>query len=360
MPAVTPEQPKNVSSPLYEPDDPLGSPARSRIYAFEQLFSSIKNEVSKSIVGMDKELRLAIASIFAGGHVLMEGAPGLGKTTMVKAMAAAMGLDFGRIQFTPDMLPLDITGSAMRVKHANGEVSLAFNPGPVFHNIVLADEINRAGPKTQSALIEAMAERQISVDKQTHPLPSPFLVLATQNPLEFAGTYPLPETQLDRFMIKVVVGQPSKEVLSGILRRTTGQEEPEVKSVLDPAQASGIIQSMSRLTREVVLSQELEDKILKLCCSLHPNHPDGEKLDIVNKQVRQGPSPRGAQSIVMLSKVFALTSARAHVALEDIQEAAPPALLHRMILRDEALLDGSPAEIVQAAMDKVLGASTPA
>lgn len=302
---------------------------------FRQLFHQLKAEIQKRIVGQDAVLDDLLIAFFSGGHVLMEGVPGLGKTLLVRTLAEVTGLEFSRIQFTPDLMPSDIVGTKLIVEDAEGRKRFEFQQGPVFANLVLADEINRATPKTQSALLEAMQEQHVTVGGETHPLPSPFLVLATQNPLEMEGTYPLPEAQLDRFMFKVIVRFPSADELRLILNRTTGEEESSLQTI--PADAAKISRFRG-LIRQVPVATEVEDAAIALILATHPDEP--KSPEVVKKFVRYGASPRGGQALFLGAKILALLDGRYHVSREDLKRVAPVALRHRMILNFEGEAEG--------------------
>jgi MoxR-like ATPase len=270
--------------------------------------------------------------------VLLEGVPGLGKTMLVRTFADALDLHFSRIQFTPDLMPADITGTTILDEDEQGRRDFRFQPGPVFANLVLADEINRATPKTQSALLEAMQEKTVTVANQIYHLARPFFVLATQNPLEMEGTYPLPEAQLDRFMFKLVVRYPNADELSEILRRTTSGSSPHATKVT----TGDTILRMGQLAREVPIATHVNDYVVRV---LMATHPDAENAtDAVRRYIRYGASPRGAQSIVLASKIRALIEGRLNVAYEDVREVTIPALRHRIILNFEAEAEGMSAD----------------
>jgi MoxR-like ATPase len=310
-------------------------------------------EISRVIVGHGRVINEVITCLLAGGHALLEGVPGLGKTLLVRTLADAVDLSFSRIQFTPDLMPADITGTSVVVDTGEGR-AFRFEPGPIFANLVLADEINRATPKTQSAVLEAMQERTVSVARTTHPLPGPFLVLATQNPLEMEGTYPLPEAQLDRFMLKLSVESPQVAELREILDRTTGGDVPAASAVLDGER----ILEMRRLVRRVQAAAHVTDYIARLVAATHPHSE--HSLDFVRKYVRYGASPRGAQAILLAAKVAALRDGRANVSFEDAAAAVAPSLRHRLILSFEGQAEGvSPDEILARVNETVPRADVP-
>ena len=299
---------------------------------FRKTFDAMKQELSRVIVGQSEVIDYFLIAFFAGGHVLLEGVPGLGKTLLAKSFAQVLGLTFKRIQCTPDLMPADILGTQLVVDKSGHKV-FEFAKGPVFTQILLADEINRATPKTQSALLEAMEEHQVSAAGTTYRLEEPFFVIATQNPIEMEGTYPLPEAQMDRFLFKVFVGYPSPEDLSRIIRQTTSVNPAVIKNVLGPEVAQTWILNARKLVREVLVARPIEDYIVRLVTATRPG-TDGQ-TNPATHFVRYGASPRGAQSIVLAAKVYALAQERFHVAIEDIQRAARPALRHRLILNFE-------------------------
>jgi len=300
---------------------------------FRELFSSLRDELQKRIVGQTEIIEGVLAALFVGGHVLLEGVPGLGKTMLVRTLADVTGLHFSRIQFTPDLMPSDIVGTNLIA--GEEQRAFRFQPGPVFANLVLADEINRATPKTQSALLEAMQEHHVTVGGTQHPLAEPFLVLATQNPLEMEGTYPLPEAQLDRFLFKLRVAFPSAEELHAILDRTTAGEEAALKPVCKDA---GELLRWRAFLRQAPVAREVQDRAVRLVLATHPGNPEaGEKA---RRFVRYGSSPRGAQALILAGKVFALLDGRFHLSKADVEKAALPALRHRVILNFEGEAEG--------------------
>src|SRR2546430_973731 len=296
-----------------------------------ELAKNLETELGRLIVGQQALVRDTVISLIAGGHVLLEGVPGLGKTVLVRSLGHALSMSFSRIQFTPDLMPADIVGTNVIGDEA-GRREFHYQAGPIFANLVLADEINRATPKTQSALLEAMQERTVTVGTQTRPLPSPFFVLATQNPIELEGTYPLPEAQLDRFFFKILVPFPSEGDLLEIARRTTGDSTPQLKSVAD----AGAILTAQRTTREVPIAEHVLRYAARLVSA---THPDRSELDSVRRYVRWGASPRGLQTLVLAGKVRALLEGRYNVAFDDLNSVAQPALRHRVFLRFEAEAD---------------------
>ncbi len=315
---------------------------------FRELALQLEREIGRVIVGQRDVVRHTLVALLADGHLLLEGLPGLGKTMLVRTLARALLLSFTRVQFTPDLMPADIVGTDVLELGEDGERRFRFRPGPVFTNLLLADEINRATPKTQSALLEAMQERQVSVGGQTHPLPRPFLVLATQNPIELEGTYPLPEAQLDRFLFKVLVTYPSAAELVDILNRTTGAQVPEPAAVAD----AETVRAMQALAREVPVASPVADYAARLVVATHPDAP--EAPDLIRRYVRYGSSPRGAQALLLGARVTALLAGRYNVAFEDIRAVAPAALRHRLIRTYEAEADGISADqLVNAVLEAV-------
>src|SRR2546425_1393609 len=300
-----------------------------QVVTFQQQFRKVKEEVSKVIVGYGEIIDGVIMSLLASGHVLLEGVPGLGKTKLVSTLSDVMHLKFSRIQFTPDLMPADITGTNVVQENAMGEKSLEFQPGPIFAHVVLADEVNRATPKTQSALLEAMEEQSVTVGKRTYKLESPFFVLATQNPLEMEGTYPLPEAQLDRFFMKLKVDYPTVESLHTIMNRTTKIEEPKVNRVLGQEE----VLEMRKTVRAVPIARPVQDYAIRVTMATHPAPPYAHSMTM--KYVRYGSSPRGAQALVIGGKIRALLNNRVHVSCADIRSVAYGAVRHRILLNFE-------------------------
>ncbi len=303
---------------------------RLSVADFRDVFQRIQTEVGKVMVGQDEVVEEVLISVLAGGHALLEGVPGLGKTMLVRTLADSLDLSFSRIQFTPDLMPADITGTNILIETETRERRFSFQRGPIFANLVLADEINRATPKTQSALLESMQDRTCTVANVVHKMAEPFFVLATQNPVEMEGTYPLPEAQLDRFFFKVLVRFPNEDELTEILRRTTSAMESSAENV---ASGEAILQ-MGQLAREVPISSGVSDYVVRLVMASHPDNP--RATTTVRRYVRYGVSPRGAQAIVLGAKIRALIQGRLNVAYDDIRAVALPALRHRIILNFEA------------------------
>jgi MoxR-like ATPase len=301
---------------------------------FRSTVRRIEEEVSRVIVGQSEVLRDVLICIIGGGHALLEGVPGLGKTMLVRTLADTLELNFGRIQFTPDLMPADITGTNILVEDQEGRRRFAFQQGPIFSNLVLADEINRATPKTQAALLEAMQDKTCTVSNVVHPLAQPFFVLATQNPLEMEGTYPLPEAQLDRFFFKLLIPYPSAEDLTEILRRTTTGLSAAAQNAAD----GPTMLAMGRLARQVPIASHVSDYVVRLTLATHPTN--AESVPIINRYVRYGASPRGAQSIVLGAKIRALMEGRLNVSFEDIRAVTLPALRHRVMLNFDAESSG--------------------
>jgi len=316
--------------------------AQESAQAFRDDFQRLHDEISKVIVGADAVIDGVLTCLFAGGHCLLEGVPGLGKTLLVKTLSEALHLEFSRIQFTPDLMPADIIGTNIMVEDENGTRDFQFRKGPLFANIVLADEINRATPKTQSALLEAMQEHTISVARTTHILDEPFFVMATQNPIEMEGTYTLPEAQLDRFFFKLDVGFPSESDLMSILDRTTQRDTPKGESVMDASK----IKEWQALVRDVPIAPKVQGFAVRLVLATQPGSPFA--TDKVSQYVRFGSSPRGAQALVLAAKVGALRDGRFNVGFEDIRRAADAALRHRVLVNFEAEADAITSDAIVA------------
>jgi MoxR-like ATPase len=306
----------------------------SEVKRFRQGVDRLSSALSEVIAGQDAVIEHVLCALLAGGHVLLEGAPGLGKTLLVRTLASAIDLSFSRVQFTPDLMPADITGTNVVVENTEGGRHFRFQKGPIFAHLVLADEINRTTPKTQSALLEAMQEGGVTVAGQLHPLPDPFMVLATQNPIEMEGTYPLPEAQLDRFILKVLVPYPGAADLAKVVDRTTGRDMPTVSKVLS---ASDVVRFRA-LAREVVVAPVVRDLAVNLILATHPTNPKAP--DEVRRFVRYGSSPRGAQALITCSKVRALRLGRAHADVSDVRALIPATLRHRLILNFEGEAEG--------------------
>jgi MoxR-like ATPase len=297
---------------------------------FVARYGAVREEIGRVIVGHHDVVHGILTCLFVGGHCLLEGVPGLGKTLLVRTLAKTLDLDFSRIQFTPDLMPADILGTNMVMESPDGKRFFEFQRGPIFTQICLADEINRATPKTQSAMLETMQEGSVSVGGHVYELKKPFFVMATQNPIEQEGTYPLPEAQLDRFFFKLVVGYSGREELGAIVDRTTRSERIEARKVMDGAE----ILEWQQLVREVILAPHVQDYIVRLILATHPGGPLA--LDATNKFLRWGASPRAAQALALASKVRALLEGRYNVSFEDVRRVYLPALRHRVILNFEA------------------------
>ncbi len=305
-----------------------------RAQDFINHFQALRREVRKIIVGHDEVITHVLIGLFAGGHVLLEGVPGLGKTLLIKTLAESLHLSFSRIQFTPDLMPGDIIGTNIIVEDESGRKYFQFQRGPIFGHILLADEVNRATPKTQSALLEGMQEGAVTVSGTAHPLPAPFFVLATQNPIEMEGTYPLPEAQLDRFLFKLRVRYPALEELTEIIERTTHVRDASVERVMTGPQ----VMSFRELVREVPIATHVRDLASLIVLA---SHPQWERApDVTRRFVRYGASPRGAQALVLGAKVLALSQGRYNVSVEDLRAMAHPALRHRLILNFEGEAEG--------------------
>jgi MoxR-like ATPase len=306
----------------------------ARIQSFRRNWEKLRTEIGKVIVGQDAIVEGTLIAIFGGGHVLLEGVPGLGKTLLVRTLSQALELSFNRIQFTPDLMPADILGTNIVMETPEGRREFQFQRGPIFAHIILADEINRATPKTQSAMLEAMQEKQVTAGGELRKLVEPFFVLATQNPIDQEGTYPLPEAQLDRFFFKLLVGYPSASELTEVLNRTTENLKATVDTVLDGV---GLL-DLQELVRQVPVASHVKDYAVRLVLATHPKTETA--LPITNQYLRFGSSPRGAQCLVLAGKVRALTQGRFNVSFEDIQAVAAPTLRHRLILNFEAEAEG--------------------
>lgn len=298
----------------------------------------VKDEISKFIVGQEEAIEYTLYSILADGHALLEGLPGLGKTMLIRTISEVLDLSFSRIQFTPDLMPTDITGTNIIERTENGRQQFAFQPGPIFSQMVLADEINRATPKTQSALLEAMGEKTVTILGDTKKMAKPFFVLATQNPIEMEGTYPLPEAQMDRFLCKILVPYPSKKELMEIMKRTTGALEVDLEKVMN----SDSIILAQQMVKEVLVAEEMLEYAVNLVVATHPegeySHPE------VKQFVMYGSGPRGLQSIIKLAKARAVMHGRFHVSIADIKSVAKPALRHRMMMNYEGEASGKTAD----------------
>ncbi|MCG3125951.1 MAG: hypothetical protein CHACPFDD_00778 [Phycisphaerae bacterium] len=315
---------------------------------FRQEFTNLRTEIGKMIVGHQDIVEGVLVCLFAGGHALLEGVPGLGKTLLIRTLAQALSLRFSRVQFTPDLMPADIIGTnIIREDPQTGRRDFEFQHGPLFAQMVLADEINRATPKTQSALLEAMQEHSVTVGGTHYVLEEPFFVMATQNPIEQEGTYPLPEAQLDRFFFKLIVGYSDRAELKTILDRTTSGERPEIRPVMD----GRTIIDGQQLVRRVVVAPHVQDYAIRLVLATHPN--GAFATPTVNKYVRWGSSPRGAQALALASKIYALLDGRYNVSFDDVKKAALPALRHRLLLNFEGEAEGLSTDFV---LNDLLGA----
>ncbi|HMC10221.1 MAG TPA: MoxR family ATPase [Pirellulaceae bacterium] len=312
----------------------IGESMQQQAEQFRNRYLSVKEQIGRVIVGHDDIVHGVLTSMFIGGHCLLEGVPGLGKTLLVRTLAECLSLNFNRIQFTPDLMPSDILGTNMINENAEGRRAFEFQKGPIFTQICLADEINRATPKTQSALLETMQEGTVTVAGVRYELEKPFFVMATQNPIEQEGTYPLPEAQLDRFLFKLVVGYSSREELATIVDRTTKGVTIKPEKVMDGTE----IKQWQRLIRDVILASHVQDYIVRLVLATHPEGPFA--LPITNQYLRWGASPRGAQTLALAAKVRALLEGRYNVSFEDVRRVYLPALRHRVILNFEAQAEG--------------------
>ena len=317
---------------------PALAEAADAVARFREDLARLSREIGQRLVGQADVVEGVVAALLAGGHVLLEGVPGLGKTLLVKTLAEALELSFSRIQFTPDLMPADVVGTNM-IMETGGERRFEFQRGPIFANLILADEINRATPKTQSALLEAMQEQSVTVGKQTYALAPPFFVLATQNPIEMEGTYPLPEAQLDRFFFKLRVDLPGNADLHAILDRTTGATDPVVRPVLGRAR----LLELRELVRQVPVARPIQDYAVRL---IEATHPERSKVPRVRKLVRYGSSPRGAQALILAAKIRALADGRFAPSLDDVRRVAAPALRHRVLLNFEGEAEGVSTDAV--------------
>ena len=322
---------------------------KEQVQDYVARFGALRTEIGRVIVGQQEIVEGTLFALMAGGHVLLEGVPGLGKTLLVRTLGETLGLDFARVQFTPDLMPADIVGTNIIVEDETGGKIFRFQPGPVFTNLLLADEVNRATPKTQSALLEAMQEKQVTVGGSTYPLKGTFFVLATQNPLEMEGTYPLPEAQLDRFIYKLVIEYPTRADLIDVLRRTTVEVTPHAEKILTPDELT----RMQKLVRQVIIAPHVEELAADLLLRTHPEVAAAPES--VRKYVRYGASPRGAQAMVLTAKARALLAGRYNVSTADIVSVAKPSLRHRIILNFEGEADGLSTDSI---LDDVLESVT--
>ncbi|OUT59992.1 MAG: AAA family ATPase [Rhodopirellula sp. TMED11] len=307
---------------------------------FRAQYEKVREMIGRMIVGHDEIVHGVLTAMLCGGHCLLEGVPGLGKTMLVRTLSEVLHLDFNRVQFTPDLMPADILGTNMIVESEEGRRHFEFQKGPVFTQILLADEINRATPKTQSAMLETMQEGTVTAAGHRYTLKKPFFVLATQNPIEQEGTYPLPEAQLDRFLFKLVVGYSNREDLNTIVERTTRGDKIDIEKVIDGDQ----ILAMQTLAKQVVLSPPIQDYLVRLTLATHPDGP--YSVDATNKYIRWGSSPRGAQTLALASKVRALLAGRFNVSFEDIRRVFLPTMRHRVLLNFEAQAEGVQTDAV--------------
>jgi MoxR-like ATPase len=309
--------------------------AREEVQQFQKQVGALREEIARVIVGNREVVDGVITCVLAGSHALLEGVPGLGKTMLVRTLAESLALEFSRIQFTPDLMPADIIGTVVADESSHaGRVTLEFRKGPLFSNVVLADEVNRATPKTQSALLEAMQEHRVTVGRNTYTLEEPYFVLATQNPLEMEGTYPLPEAQLDRFFFKLMVPFPSRDELHTIIDRTTTEQNVKVSPVLTRDDVLG----MQRLVRRVPVARHVQDYAIRVVLATHPGN--AEATDLVKRFVRTGASPRGVQAVLLGAKIRALFSGRFAASIDDVRATSLPALRHRMLRSFEGEAEG--------------------
>ena len=328
-----------VQPPRMEPQQ-SASPSDARIGEnVRRMVMGLEEELSSVIVGQRSVVRGVLTALLAGGHVLLEGVPGLGKTLLVRTLAETVDLSYSRIQFTPDLMPADIIGTDIIMEGEEGR-TFAFQPGPIFAHLILADEINRATPRTQSAMLEAMQEYAVTVGRQTHRLPQPFFVLATQNPIDLQGTYPLPEAQLDRFFFKIVVQYPTPDELKEIARRTTGRSERHPRVVM----TGDALRELQSMIREVPVAEAVLDYAARLVMATHPEGQDSP--DIAKRYVRYGASPRAIQTLVLAGKVNALLSGRYNVSFDDLRRVMLPAMRHRVVLGVEAQLQNVDADTI--------------
>jgi MoxR-like ATPase len=311
-----------------------GMEKEQQIQLFRDHYSALRAEIGRVIVGQSGIVESTLNAVFAGGHVLLEGVPGLGKTLLVRTLGEALDLSFSRIQFTPDLMPADILGTNLVMETPTGRREFQFQRGPIFAHLILADEINRSTPKTQSALLEAMQEKQVTAGGEIRRLDEPFFVMATQNPIDQEGTYPLPEAQLDRFLFKLVVGYPDAGELTKVLNRTTESVKTEVRRVLDRPR----LLELQGLVREVPVAAHVKDYAVRLVLATHPR--TNTAVPIATQYLRFGSSPRGAQALILAGKVRALADGRFNVSLDDLEACALPALRHRLILNFEAEAEG--------------------
>ncbi len=327
----------------------MAAPDTSLPMVSEQL-QSVRDEIGKVIVGHEEVVEGVLTALIAGGHVLLEGVPGLGKTTLLRTLGEAMHLKCSRIQFTPDLMPADILGSMVMHGGAAGERALRFEPGPIFANLVLADEINRATPRTQSALLEAMQERTVTTGNETHGLENPFLVMATQNPLEMEGTYPLPEAQLDRFLLKILVPYPNRAEMQTIAERTMASQQPSVRQTINQSQ----VLEIRRQANSVLVAPHVRDFAIDLVLATQPE--SAQAHEVARKYVRYGASPRGVQALLQCGRVRALFRGRLNVSEEDVRELAGSALRHRIILNFDAHAEGKTEDdilqVILASLDR--------
>jgi MoxR-like ATPase len=319
-------------------ENPPPDELQARLQEFRTCFEQLKTEVQKAVIGQEDIIEKTVIAMIAGGHVLLEGVPGLGKTLLVRSLAGALHLSFQRVQFTPDLMPADLIGTKILVDDGHGHSRFEFAPGPVFCNLLLGDEINRATPKTQSALLEAMQEQSVTVGGETRQLKKPFFVLATQNPLEMEGTYPLPEAQLDRFFFKITVNYPNADAFERILDVTTARDLPTVQPVFDGAR----LVEMGALARDVPVAPTIRQRVVHLIMATHPETEHA--IDGVKRYVRYGASPRAGQACLLAAKIRAILQGRFHVAGEDILAVALPVLRHRVMMSFEAQADGVSAD----------------